>query len=420
MCRLLVVAALAAIAAPSAAPAASADACAVTATRVHGVAPLAVTFTASCTSSAYTWSFGDGSSATGSTVTHAYGAGAWQPTLATDAGPQELARVTSISVVLTGPSCARYAQWLTLHVHVTPALPVNVRGRRVTGGRIRFRALSTAPYVAFASGVRSRPLRVELVPKLVLRVPRTALVGERVRIVATLHPAHAGTVHVTRSVDTRAPGRVHVTAHSRPAPGWAAAAAGAVVHVLQPRLIVGSKGPSVVALEQALAAGHYLLPSRGSTFTPELVDALYAFQKVNRLPRTGIADAATWRAIAHPVIARPRFTSPAFHVEVNKPLQVLYIVRNGEIAQILPVSTAGLPGRFTPVGTFAVYRKVLGDDPSPLGELFDPSYFTGGYAIHGNPIVPPYPASHGCVRVPMWAAPAVYDELVYGTAVDVY
>ncbi len=119
-------------------------------------------------------------------------------------------------------------------------------------------------------------------------------------------------------------------------------------------------------------------------------------------------------------MARPRFAQPAFHVEVNKPLQVLYVVRDGEVAQILPVSTAGLPGRFTPVGTFAVYRKVLGNDPSPLGTLFDPSYFTGGYAIHGNPSVPPYPASHGCVRVPMWAAPLVYDELSYGTVVDVY
>jgi lipoprotein-anchoring transpeptidase ErfK/SrfK len=99
---------------------------------------------------------------------------------------------------------------------------------------------------------------------------------------------------------------------------------------------------------------------------------------------------------------------------------VLYVVRNGSVWQILPVSTAGLPGRFTPVGQFAVYRKVSGFDPSPLGVLYDPLYFTGGYAIHGNPSVPPYPASHGCVRVPMWAAPILFAELPYGTPVDVY
>ena len=98
----------------------------------------------------------------------------------------------------------------------------------------------------------------------------------------------------------------------------------------------------------------------------------------------------------------------------------LFIVRDGQITQISPVSTAGLPGRFTPVGQFAVYRKVDGFDPSPLGTLYLPSYFTGGYAIHGNPSVPPYPASHGCVRVPMWIAPTMFAELIVGTPVDVY
>ncbi len=419
MRRLLLAAALAALVAPSAAPARRA-ACAVTATPVRGSAPLQVTFTATCTSSAFTWDFGDGAQSTGPSATHAYAAGRWQPTLTTDAGAQALPRVTSIALTLRGPSHARYAQWVTLRATVVPALPVTVRGRRVIGGRVRFRALSTAPYVAFAEGIRSAPVRITLTPKLVVRVPRIATIGQHVRVVAALHPAHAGRVRVERLGDTRTPGRIHVLVRTIPARGWRAVSTKANVTVVQPTLAVGAHGPSVVTLEQALAAGHYVLPSRSATFTPELVDTLYAFQKVNRLPRTGIADAATWRALAHPVVERPRFAQPAFHVEVNKPLQVLYVVRDGEVAQILPVSTAGLPGRFTPVGTFAVYRKVLGNDPSPLGTLFDPSYFTGGYAIHGNPSVPPYPASHGCVRVPMWAAPLVYDELSYGTVVDVY
>ena len=61
-----------------------------------------------------------------------------------------------------------------------------------------------------------------------------------------------------------------------------------------------------------------------------------------------------------------------------------------------------------------------GFDPSPLGTLYDPMYFTGGYAIHGNPSVPPYPASHGCVRVPMWIAPILYASNDYGETVYVY
>src|SRR5205823_1166524 len=83
------------------------------------------------------------------------------------------------------------------------------------------------------------------------------------------------------------------------------------------------------------------------------------------------------------------------HLEIDKGHQVLYVVRGGQIALIVPVSTAGIPGHFTPEGRFAIYRKVVGFDPSPLGTLYDPMYFTGGYAVHGNPSVPPYPASHG-------------------------
>jgi N-acetylmuramoyl-L-alanine amidase len=99
---------------------------------------------------------------------------------------------------------------------------------------------------------------------------------------------------------------------------------------------------------------------------------------------------------------------------------VLYVVRGGRVGTIIPISTAGLAGRFTPVGRFSIYRKVDGFDPSPLGTLFDPMYFTGGYAIHGNPSVPPYPASHGCVRVPMWVAPTLSATNDYGETVYVY
>jgi len=127
-----------------------------------------------------------------------------------------------------------------------------------------------------------------------------------------------------------------------------------------------------------------------------------------------------WRALATARTPNPRYAQPASHLEVNKARQVLYVVRGSRVALIVPVSTAGLPGKFTPVGRFAIYRKVVGFDPSPLGTLYDPLYFTGGYAIHGNPSVPPYPASHGCVRVPMWVAPQLYKTIPYGETVYVY
>src|SRR6266536_5385669 len=128
--------------------------CAVTVAHASAAAPLRVTFTTTCASANYQWSFGDNEEGQGQTVEHVYSAGLWHPTLTTDAGTQALAPVTAISVSLTGPATARYAAWVTLHAAVTPNLPVTVRGRPVAGGKIRFRVLSPAPYVAFANGVR--------------------------------------------------------------------------------------------------------------------------------------------------------------------------------------------------------------------------------------------------------------------------
>jgi hypothetical protein len=112
-------------------------ACGARATPLRGTAPLTVSFTATCASAAYTWQFGDGQSAQGQTVQHVFAAGVWTPTLVTDADTDTLAPVTAVSLVLSGPKQAKYAQWITLHVSVTPAMPVQVRGHPVRGGAER-------------------------------------------------------------------------------------------------------------------------------------------------------------------------------------------------------------------------------------------------------------------------------------------
>jgi lipoprotein-anchoring transpeptidase ErfK/SrfK len=178
-------------------------------------------------------------------------------------------------------------------------------------------------------------------------------------------------------------------------------------------------GAAVAQLAASLRRLHYLAPV-SAAFDSRMLDAVYAFEKVQGLPRNGTVDASFWRRLANPFVPHPRFRAPADHLEVDKPLQVLYVVRHAQVAQIAPVSTAGLPGKFTPVGRFSIIRKVNGFDPSPLGTLYDPMYFVGGYAIHGNPSVPPYPASHGCVRVPMWIAPYLFASNAYGETVYVY
>jgi lipoprotein-anchoring transpeptidase ErfK/SrfK len=94
-------------------------------------------------------------------------------------------------------------------------------------------------------------------------------------------------------------------------------------------------------------------------------------------------------------------------------------VRNGTVTGTLHVST-GATGN-TPVGRWDVLWKA----PSThtwLGPaiLYRTMTFHGGFAIHGFSPVPAYPASHGCVREPIWAANWTYEQTPVGTAVDVY
>ena len=255
--------------------------------------------------------------------------------------------------------------------------------------------------------------------------------------VARLTPAGAGTlaVKLTRGqgvvVDRTFTGRVSINLDTRrltryvirvevvPAQGYAGTARVLHANVVVPTLRQGSRSSSVAQLGGLLRRLGYAAPG-GETFDGRMLDAVYAFQKVHGLPRTGVVDGSFWRALGNSSNPIPRYAQPANHLEVNKGKQVLYVVRGARVVLIAPISTAGVPGTYTPVGRFAIYRKVVGFDPSPLGTLYDPMYFTGGYAIHGNPSVPPYPASHGCVRVPMWIAPRLFATNPYGETVYVY
>jgi hypothetical protein len=115
-------------------------------------------------------------------------------------------------------------------------------------------------------------------------------------------------------------------------------------------------------------------------------------------------------------------------VEIDLNRQVLFLWQGGSLARILPVSTGNgehycVDGEcdtaITPTGMFRIGRKYPGLEISRLGELYHPSYFYGGIAIHGSPSVPRYPASHGCVRVPIYAAASLYDQTPSGKAVNV-
>ena len=136
--------------------------------------------------------------------------------------------------------------------------------------------------------------------------------------------------------------------------------------------------------------------------------------RTGRSADTGVlrARAAGGEAGAAPHRARPS-------VEVYRDLGVLLLVENGQVVRAVHTST-GFGGR-TPAGRFHVYRKEQLSWSVPF-KVWMPwaSYFIGGIAMHSYSVVPSYPASHGCVRLPAPEAQRVYAFAVSGTPVFVY
>lgn len=201
--------------------------------------------------------------------------------------------------------------------------------------------------------------------------------------------------------------------------GLAARSAQKKVDVDWRRLSVGSSGAHLKGMLTGLVRLKIRVPGMGTRFGSSTRDAVVAFQKAYRLPRTYSFAYADWRKLDGAVPVKPRYASPAVHIEVDKTRQILMIVRTGKVSALIAVST-GATGN-TPEGAFRIQQKhpststFTGD-----GVLFRTMGFLGNFAIHGWVSVPPYPASHGCVREPMWVAPWVYDQSWVGERVYIY
>ncbi len=156
--------------------------------------------------------------------------------------------------------------------------------------------------------------------------------------------------------------------------------------------------------------------------------ALVAFQKWEGREITGKLTFRELEAIRNGVAPNPR--DPGYeHVEVDVDRQVLMLVNEEGAVRVLPVSTGSDKAfmdqgqtsiAYTPRGRFVVYDKTYGWENGDLGSVYYASYISGGVAIHGYLTVPTTPASHGCIRIPMFAAREVSRLLTVGTIVLVY
>lgn len=186
-------------------------------------------------------------------------------------------------------------------------------------------------------------------------------------------------------------------------------------HHSSPRtLTLGMKGPDVKALQRRLSSLKYYPGRVDGTFGPDTQAALWAFQEINRIKETGVADAATRKALAHPrTYKSPRYRGKrATRVEVDQALEVVVVFKNNKITLISHASSGGgyyydcggygCAQAVTPNGTYNTTAYLRGWVRVPLGAMYNPVFFIGRvYAIHGDTYVPKGPASHGCVRLPM-------------------
>ena len=192
---------------------------------------------------------------------------------------------------------------------------------------------------------------------------------------------------------------------------------------------MGDTGLPVADLQFRLESLGYWTGGVNGVFGPLTQQAVWAFQKANGIGRTGIIDPTTRAVFRGARRVVPRSTS-GYVVEVDKARQIVIVARNGRAELVFNTSTGTeRPYTFegvqyladTPPGRWRVSNQVDGVRVGALGTLYRPKYFhPDGIAFHGYSSVPPYPASHGCVRLSNAAINFVWDANIIPLGTDVW
>jgi peptidoglycan hydrolase-like protein with peptidoglycan-binding domain len=192
--------------------------------------------------------------------------------------------------------------------------------------------------------------------------------------------------------------------------------------VIRPAARSGDSGLRVRFLQRRLATLRYAVSVTGR-YDFATANAVIAFRKVNRMPRTPDASRAVFRRIARGRGAfRPRRRGAA-HVEGDLTRQVLALVGRGGAVYRVYTTSSGRPGLRTPSGVHRFWRKSAGWNSSGM---LDSAYFTHASgprtdcAIHGYFVVPTWNASHCCFRVPIPDARHIFDWVRIGQRIHVY
>ena len=320
-----------------------------------------------------------------------------------------MTRRSTVLILIAGAAPAAPATAAAQTTAATPRLSITTEQVNVHGGR------------ASALTGQAWRVRVVLTP---LVGGQTAVVrfyrnGHRVQAAQLpLAPSRTGkSAYATFTYKSARPGRIVVRATHFATPQLATLKAkGVGVSVVAPSLRPGSRGPAVRLLQGQLARLGYVI-GRPGFYDARTARAVLAFRKVTGMRRTSVASSDVFRRLARGGgVFRVRFPGHGKHVEADLSRQVIALIRNGKAERIFPASS-GKPSTPTIRGHFRVYMKSPGTNAKGM---YMSSYFIRGYAIHGYPSVPVFPASHGCLRIPNSEAVSVFNWLSRGDIVDVY
>lgn len=170
-------------------------------------------------------------------------------------------------------------------------------------------------------------------------------------------------------------------------------------------------------VEQELARQGYTTGAVDGQIDGQSIWAVYAFQKVAALPVNGQFGDREWDTmLGHPQLQPRRPDLGPDHVEIDLRRQLVLVVRGGRVRHAFHTSS-GKPSTPTVLGTFSVYEK---RNTRQANGMYRSIFFHRGYAIHGYPSIPLYPASNGCLRLYDGDADVVFPLVQMGERVVVY
>lgn len=236
------------------------------------------------------------------------------------------------------------------------------------------------------------------------------------RTVAIVRSAQSGDGLFTQAIASPAPGNMRIAVSHPASQAQSGFGSSRMLWVLRARAGLGSHGEFVRLIQQRLAALHIYVRQSGrfDSFTALALDAYH------RLLGWGTYRALDARTINYLLDGfgrfHVRFPGQGPHAEGDLTHQLLALLAGSRVRYIFPISS-GKPSTPTILGSFRIYYRVPGYLPDGM---YYSSFFYRGYAIHGYDPAPDYPASHGCMRLPIQDAVFVYDWLRMGDWVDTY